>query len=50
MTVCNGTLNQNNDRKPETSIVMEAYKVFRGLRYLNNIEISSENKYESEKV
>lgn len=50
MTVCNGTLNQNNEIVPQASIVIIAYKVFRGLRYLNNIEISSENKYESEKV
>jgi len=50
MTACNGTINQNNEIAPQTSIVIEVYKVFRGLRYLNNIEISSENKYESEKV
>lgn len=50
MTVCDGTLNRNNEIVPQSSIVMIAYKVFRGLRYLNNIEFSSENKYESEKV
>jgi len=50
MTACNGTINQNNEIAPQTSVVIEVYKVFKGLRYLNNIEISSENKYESEKV
>jgi len=55
MTACNGTLNQNNEIAPQTSIVIEVYKVFKSLKYLNNIEISSDllfqiqtsNKYES---